>query len=324
MSSQLRGTNARGQSKRSILKRLLGQKAYLISSLKNSRELKIGDYSFPGKTESECRQFTMLLFLLNTAIECLENGVTVTRRNVYYQNVELFRSQYAVDLSLKKLGEALKIDSSLTGIVPGSKGLVIGALRLKCVHPECEVDCSEITVLPGKPVEAKLTADLDSILIVEKEAIMHSLVESGYHQNNRVILCGKGYPDKATISLMYILLHEIEKRPRVKVQIAVDADPHGLDILRVYLRCVPQQYYNRIEWVGSKIDHSKASEVISCTEGDRKRAINVLSTLVDNCNSEWHNHWQSKEWCTQLQRNLFFNAKREMSINDILLGARNV
>ncbi len=91
--------------------------------------------------------------------------------------------------------------------------------------------------LPPRNISSTATttasAPFPFLLIVEKDAVFERLIQDGFcEQYPCVMLTSKGYPDVATRSLYVRLIRSL---PQISCcLILTDADPHGIDIARVY------------------------------------------------------------------------------------------
>ncbi|KAK0560977.1 endodeoxyribonuclease [Tilletia horrida] len=188
----------------------------------------------------------------------------VTKRDLFYRDVTLFKRQSASDAHIDALADAFGVEREALGFRAGAKGLIAGSIqmRLRCHHkapspasdggsssPPSPEQAVEQPVLTCTAVSAQLLPsvyDLESIktdaawvLIVEKEAVFQLLRQcsfaNGYTHGLRpgLIVTGKGYPDQATRQFLLHLASHIPKS--TPFFIITDGDPHGIDIYRTYL-----------------------------------------------------------------------------------------
>ncbi|KAG6326820.1 hypothetical protein ID866_12269, partial [Astraeus odoratus] len=64
---------------------------------------------------------------MSYAHHALEQGISLTKRDLYYNDVALFKSQKAVDRLVDDLAATLKQDRADLNIRATSKGLIVGS-----------------------------------------------------------------------------------------------------------------------------------------------------------------------------------------------------
>ncbi|KAK8066642.1 hypothetical protein PG997_013389 [Apiospora hydei] len=231
--------NDLGQGRGSIIDRIedivesmvdsLGENQPLTLPLRSRRSGNEYAVSFPSTTANGVKKFTSLLQILFLCHEALVSGTIITKRNIYYQNPELFGSQDYVNKLVDDVAFTLGVGRNELNIVAASKGLVVG-------QPFGTEHGDEVVVVP--PAEAVVDLDLrpiEWILVVEKEATFRSLVSLRYHEVSRsgrgILMTAKGYPDLASRQF----LHRIHSTwPQIPIYALVDFDPDGVSILRTY------------------------------------------------------------------------------------------
>ncbi|KAK0636066.1 Spo11/DNA topoisomerase VI subunit A [Bombardia bombarda] len=219
---------------------------------------------FPGRTIQEAKKFginpthlhlqhsTMahdsplwiylleaLFRILELSHEALLSGNLITKRNIYYQNIVLFKSQSVVDELVDSLAFTLGVGRGDLNIVASAKGLITGSIELSMrdgstVH--CGLSRDSGILLPS--INSIDTIDFGCtkwLLVIEKEATFRTLAASQYAANSRagqgILVTAKGFPDLATRRF----LHAVQAvRPQLLIFALVDFDPHGIAILRTY------------------------------------------------------------------------------------------
>lgn len=202
-------------------------------------------------------------------------GMLVTKRDMYYQSLDLFPSQQASNRIIDQVVTLLGCRDRLElGIVASPRGIISGSLRLipPFASPEQVVECklrqttiipTEISIDTGWAIEMHCSgreANVEHlVIVVEKEAVFKALLQHGpspEHENcrgiqwnNVILLTAKGYPDHATRSLVQLLDQHTCWRCRgaVKMVGLFDADPYGVDIHRQFQLHTPVR---GIEWLG--------------------------------------------------------------------------
>ncbi|KAF9522650.1 Spo11/DNA topoisomerase VI subunit A [Crepidotus variabilis] len=247
---------------------------------------------YPRKCQTgSARPFAQLFRFLDLVQEATLSGIPTTKRDIYYKDVPLFKSQRVVDTLVDDLAATFELERSDLNIRSSSKGLVCGStLTARLVSGEV-FHCRdmEASLIPtGEDIESfSIDLDLSWILVVEKEAVFQTLCQLQLcrHENMPgpgLIITGKGYPDVATRHLLKSLGDALPKT--VPILGLVDGDPYGLDILSVYkYGSRSMQHENgklatrRIKWLGlwaSEI--SNRVEYFLCSLGvDRDRLIPI-------------------------------------------------
>ncbi|KAJ9119639.1 hypothetical protein QFC22_003348 [Naganishia vaughanmartiniae] len=227
---------------------------------------------YPGKagqSDTSALSLARLLKVCELLHHALVEDIIVTKRDIYYKDVNLFGKQSVVDA------------------VASPKGLVASSgLILLMKNDERKTVSATPTIIPsnGEIIEIQSVAPPRWALVIEKEATFTTLCKSGILADeelesgllitvSRIFMAsvgvmltfsstshkGKGYPDLATLHFLKLLS---ESFPDCLIGILVDADPHGLDILSVYRYGSKKMRYTaeaeglalgaKAEWLGVK------------------------------------------------------------------------
>ncbi len=172
--------------------------------------------------------------LMKLIDEQLNKNLHTTKRDVFYRDVNIFRDQSISDNLIEDLAVMLGVTRASLNVVASTKGIVVGRINFK--ESGDLIDCTKMGV-GGKAITpmidqiTNLDSDAEFILVVEKEAAFMMLAEDRFYDYVPcIIITGKGQPDMAT--RMFVKL--IRKELNLPVLGLMDADPYGLDILRVY------------------------------------------------------------------------------------------
>ncbi|GBP23127.1 hypothetical protein EVAR_13148_1 [Eumeta japonica] len=179
-------------------------------------------------------RFSTIVFVLTKVHELLTKRLTVTRRELFYQNVARFRKQSTLDTAVRDVCCLLESPPWHLGVVATAKGLVAGPLVM-VARNGAVVDCMNSGgVLIPQDVSGiqSLRSTARYVLVVEKDAIFQKLLDEGalMRLGPVIIITGKGYPDVCTRQLVARLTREL----RLPALALVDADPHGLEIYLTY------------------------------------------------------------------------------------------
>ncbi|KUI54729.1 Meiotic recombination protein SPO11 [Cytospora mali] len=224
-----------------------------------------GALRFPGSNVQEATKFTRMMRIMELAREALVSGRLITKRNIYYQNPDLFKNQGNVDQLVDDLAFTLRVGRDALNIVAASQGLIAGPIKLIMKNNSiisCFLDLDDNRSIP--PIAMIREIDFGEtrwILVVEKEATFRTLAVSQYWRNcvhgQGIIVTGKGYADLATLEFLN-LVHSM--RPILPILCVVDCDPHGIDIMRTYkygsrsMRHEEKVIIPGLQWLGVKIE----------------------------------------------------------------------
>ncbi|KAK7710772.1 endodeoxyribonuclease [Diaporthe eres] len=226
-----------------------------------------GVLRFPGSTVQEAIKFTRMMRIMELAREALVSDRLISKRNIYYQDPDLFKSQSNVDELVDDLAFTLGVGRNALHIVcilflnrrrfvtdndqvAASKGLLAGPLRLT-MKDDTVVACS-FDQDPGEtipPINTVRKIDFGEtrwILVIEKE--VHARFAA---------IEGKGYADLATLEFLN-LIHSA--RPLLPILGVFDCDPHGIEIMRTYKYGSQRLSHEEnarvpgLQWLGVKID----------------------------------------------------------------------
>ncbi|KAG2148313.1 Spo11/DNA topoisomerase VI subunit A [Suillus cothurnatus] len=248
------------------------------------------------KTSSECtrviryplkrrgaslKPFAQILRVMDFAHQALVDNVPLTKRDMYYKDVPLFKTQGTVNRLVDDLAVTLGLERADLQIRAASKGLICGtgltihllegeALSINDLeantfsretNPDFECVYQGTLIPTGETIERfDLKGDISWVLVVEKEAVFQTLCRFQFASHQSLpgpgfIITGKGYPDVATRQLVKTLSDNLPAH--IPIVALVDGDAYGLDILSVYkygshsLRHENKKLAaKRIEWLG--------------------------------------------------------------------------
>ncbi|KAF8800283.1 DNA topoisomerase IV, alpha subunit [Phlegmacium glaucopus] len=251
---------------------------------------------YPKKSKhGSAKPLAQLFKVLDLAHEATLNNLPATKRDIFYQDVALFKTQKVVDTLVDDLAATFELERSDLNIRSSSKGLICGSgLTITLISGESLIGHdTEGTLIPaGEDIESfSVDEDVAWILIVEKEAVFQTLcrlqlTKHDLMPGSGIIITGKGYPDVATRHIVKSLADALPRS--VPVLGIVDADPYGLDILSVYkYGSKSMQHENdklataRIKWLGlwaSEVESFGIEKdgLLPITKHDEKKALTML------------------------------------------------
>ncbi|KAJ4497217.1 Spo11/DNA topoisomerase VI subunit A [Lentinula lateritia] len=238
--------------------------------------------------------------------EAVTENVPVTKRDIYYQDVPLFKEQRIVDNIVDDIAASLKLERSDLNVRATSKGIFCGS-TLNVYLSSGDVihgNDSEASLIPvGEDVETfRVDEDLAWVLIIEKDAVFQTLchLNASNHPllpGKGLLITGKGYPDMATRHLVKTLCDSLPKT--VPIMALVDGDPYGLDILSVYKYGSSRLRHEngklaarRVKWMGlwsselSRVGIDKDA-LIPISQHDEKKALSMLQRPQDVMPAKW-------------------------------------
>ena len=175
---------------------------------------------------SSVRKVAILTRVMQLVHGVLSRGIHVTKRDLFYTDVKLFKDQKDSDACSRRLLPPRLHPNSLH-VVASEKGVVVGKLLYN--EDGDEIDCTKMGI-GGKAIPSNIDkvsnfrSDAKCVLLVEKDAAFMRLAEDRFY--NRfpcVIITAKGQPDVAT----RLFLSKLKRDLRIPVLALVDADPCG-------------------------------------------------------------------------------------------------
>ena len=152
--------------------------------------------------------------LMKLIDEQLIKNLHTTKRDVFYRDVNLFRSQDVSDNLIEDLSVMLGVTRASLNVVASTKGIVVGRMSFK--ESGDFIDCTKMGV-GGKAITPMIDqiTDLDSdaefVLVVEKEAAFMRLAEDRFYDYVPcIVVTGKGQPDMATRMFIKLIRKELQ------------------------------------------------------------------------------------------------------------------
>ncbi|CAL53806.1 Spo11/DNA topoisomerase VI, subunit A [Ostreococcus tauri] len=250
-------------------------------------------------TVSSVRKVTILTRVMQLVHGVLSRGIHVTKRDLFYTDVKLFRDQKDSDAVLDDISCMLGCTRNSLHVVASEKGVVVGRLQYK--EDGDEIDCTKMGV-GGKAIPSnidKITdmrTDAKFVLLVEKDAAFMRLAEDRfYNKYPCIIITAKGQPDVAT----RLFLSKVKRDLKIPVLALVDADPYGLKIISVYMQGSKNMAFDSanlttpdIKWLGvrpSDLDKFKIPEQcrLDMSAKDIETGQHMLNEDFVKQNPEW-------------------------------------
>ncbi|OCT62417.1 meiotic recombination protein SPO11 isoform X2 [Xenopus laevis] len=201
--------------------------------------LQMAKHCTTRKVRSDCAKsapkFALMLKVLSVIYRLVQSDTYATKRDIYYNDVQLYGSQTVVDNIISDLSCMLKIPRINLHILSTSKGCVAGDLWFTAEDGN-KVYCggSSSAVLVPINVEGirNLSTQAKFILIIEKDATFQRLLDDNFCSRSGpcILITGKGVPDLNT----RLLTRKLWDSFHIPIFTLVDADPYGIEIMCIY------------------------------------------------------------------------------------------
>jgi meiotic recombination protein SPO11 len=261
-------------------------------------------------------RFGLILYMLSQVQYNLISSSKSTIRQVFYENVQLFRQQQTVSDLIDDLSGMLHVNRREMNILATAKGLVFGDLQFRVGDEGDVTDCSSLPVLIPNDVSAitYINSNAKLVFIIEKDATFQKMLDDKFISHIReptILITGKGFPDVSTRELVRLLRAELPKH--VHFYAVCDADPWGIEIVCVYAfgslsRAHEDLAVPSIRWLGlhpSDIRTFKLKERsgIPLRDSDRAKIDDLMARP----------YIQAKpSWCKQLEELKRLDCKLEI------------
>ncbi len=179
---------------------------------------------------------TRLIRVMEIVHELLQKKIHATKREIFYNDVKLFKEQSNSDNCIEDLSTMLHTIRNSTNVVASARGSAIGRLRIRDQNDIIDLEAMGSggwSITPLLDNVEIIESDAEFVLVVEKDAALIRLSESKWwKQYPCIIVTGRGAADIAT----RMFLRRINKILKLPTFCLVDSDPYGHYIYSVYLR----------------------------------------------------------------------------------------
>ena len=171
--------------------------------------------------------------VLDVVFRLLITGQKITKRELFYLHQGVFGTQRCSDSVINLVSALLQVPRSCLNILSNTRGLMSGPIAYTEAGVEIVVGRRLVRIPEALDQISHFELLASSILIVEKEAVAQRLLEEDFcESHNFLVVTGAGYPDYPTRCFLKRLTAEY---PGVNVWIVTDADPHGIEIMTIYI-----------------------------------------------------------------------------------------
>lgn len=249
---------------------------------------------------STVRKTTITTRIMGLVWELCKKNIHTTKRDLYYTDVKLFKTQGESDEVLNDVACMIGCTRTSLSVVASEKGIVIGRVSFR--EAGDLIDCTRMGI-GGKAIPpyieriTDIESDAEFILLVEKDAAFMRLAEDRfYNKFHCIIITAKGQPDVAT----RLFLKKLKSTLKIPILGLVDSDPYGLKILSVYMSGSKNMSYDSanlttpdIKWLGirpSDLDKYQIPEQcrLKMTEHDIKTGKELLEEDFISKNEGWY------------------------------------
>eukprot|EP00003_Mantamonas_plastica_P023537 TRINITY_DN4252_c0_g2_i1.p1 TRINITY_DN4252_c0_g2~~TRINITY_DN4252_c0_g2_i1.p1 ORF type:complete len:520 (+),score=180.71 TRINITY_DN4252_c0_g2_i1:796-2355(+) len=250
-------------------------------------------------SQSTAHKTAVTTKILQLVHELCTKRIHATKRDLFYCDVKLFKTQGKSDTVLEDTACLLGCTRSSMNVVASEKGVVVGCLRF--LEDGDAIDCTRMGV-GGKAIPSmidKITdieSDAQFILLVEKDAAFMRLAEDRFYKKYPcIIITAKGQPDVST----RLFLHKLVYQLKIPVLGLVDSDPYGLKILSVYASGSKNMAFDsshlttpNIKWLGVRPSDLQKYKIpkqcqLDMTEKDIQTGKQMLKEDFILKNPEW-------------------------------------
>ncbi|XP_038658853.1 meiotic recombination protein SPO11 isoform X2 [Scyliorhinus canicula] len=238
-----------------------------------------------SKVRCECsksiHRFALILKTLSMIYKLVQSNTYATKRDLYYNETQLFGSQIILDGIISDICCMLKVPR-------------------RCLH---------IAVLVPSNVDGikNLNSAAKFVLVVEKDATFQRLLDDDFCTNlfPCIIVTGKGVPDLNT----RLMLRKLWDVLHIPVFALMDADPHGIEIMCIYKYGSMSMSFDAhsltvpiIGWLGllpSDIQRLNVPKevLIPLTNNDIRKLTKLQKRPYVNCQPLWKKEMEIMETC---------------------------
>ncbi|KAM3871775.1 5-aminolevulinate synthase, non-specific, mitochondrial-like [Diretmus argenteus] len=217
---------------------LLDRSSWANISFDSAIGLQVSSGSSVNTIRSDCpwsaNKFACMVKILSVIYRLVQSNSYATKRDIYYDNTQLFDSQTNVDCIVDDISCMLKVPRRALHVLATSRGLIAGDL---CYLEEDGTRISCHSSSAAAPVSSNvggiknIVSSAKFVMIVEKDATLQRLMDDDFCTKlSCIMITGKGIPDvnsRLMVRKLWDTLH-------IPIFALVDADPHGIEIMCIY------------------------------------------------------------------------------------------
>ncbi|XP_066528638.1 meiotic recombination protein SPO11 isoform X1 [Hoplias malabaricus] len=245
-------------------------------------------------------KFARFLRVLVMIYKLVQTDSYATKRDMYYNDPQLFGTQMNLDLIVDDISCMLKVPRRDLHVLATSKGFISGDLcylEADGTRVECYSSSTAVHVSSNVSGITNIVSSAKFILVVEKDATFQRLLDDDFCTRlcPCIIITGKGVPDinsRLMVRKLWDMLH-------IPVFALVDADPYGIEIMCIYKYGsrslafdAPNLTIPSILWMGllpSDIERFKVPQdaLIPFTKTDESKLMSLRKRPYISCQPKW-------------------------------------
>ena len=282
--------------------------------------------SFPSLKPEVNYKFAVYFRVLRLIYNQITLNESVSKRQIYYMDVSLFRKQSTVDKCIDNLANSFGVSIEHLNVHASQKGLIYADLAFNSFKASRNSGCSLIPYVKTSQkgdfqvlFNSKSGEAPKSIIILEKDAILSALVNKEKDATPKqftesILITGRGFPDRQTKQFVSLICQKFCNTP---VFGYFDTDIYGFMIAMEY----KSKPMDQVHGPCCPAMQIKGAKLIPCVKGENERLdllpitdkdINLTLSQLTNFGNE-----KLEKQFTEMQRSLFLCVKRELRIKDI-------
>ncbi|KAL6483321.1 hypothetical protein MHYP_G00081930 [Metynnis hypsauchen] len=261
---------------------------------------------------SSVHKFALFLKVLAMIYKLVQTDSYATKRDMYYNDPQLFGTQRNLDLIVDDISCMLRVPRRSLHVLATSKGFISGDLcylEADGTRVECSSSSAAVPVSSYVNGITNIVSSAKFVLVVEKDATFQRLLDDEFctRLHPCIIITGKGVPDvnsRLMVRKLWDTLH-------IPVFALVDADPHGIEIMCIYKYGsvsmafeAPSLTIPCILWMGLLPSDIESLEVpqdalIPLTKSDESKLIGLRKRPYISCQPAWEREMDIMLKCKQ-------------------------
>lgn len=286
-----------------------------------------------AETPTESTKFRATIRVLKILYSHLEESTVSTLRDIFYKDVSLFKGkQHNLNIILDSIANSfgLLLQSDLQ-VFPTPKGVIWSNMKAEIMigtRKKLVLDPIDEPILISHREELEkitITEPIKMMIVFEKEAILKSFlayVRCTVTRRPFLLITGKGFPDRATVSFLNGLNAALPDTP---LMFFVDSDVYGLQIFHSYI--YDNKSLSKMAQLGGSFIAEERSEWLTIGKREWVRSVKFaqrnLEVLLSTSSDAENKALRLMQ--RELQRGLILFKKAEMNvIKDDLHSAQSV
>uniref|UniRef100_A0AAR2IP96 DNA topoisomerase (ATP-hydrolyzing) n=1 Tax=Pygocentrus nattereri TaxID=42514 RepID=A0AAR2IP96_PYGNA len=254
----------------------------------------------------------LFLKVLEMIYKLVQTDSYATKRDMYYNDPQLFVTQRNLDLIVDDISCMLRVPRRSLHVLATSKGFISGDLcylEADGTRVECSSSSTTVPVSSNVSGITNIVSSAKFVLVVEKDATFQRLLDDEFctRLHPCIIITGKGVPDVNS----RLMVRKLWETLHIPVFALVDADPHGIEIMCIYKYGsvsmafeAPSLTIPCILWMGllpSDIERLEVPQdaLIPLTKNDESKLIGLRKRPYISCQPTWEREMDIMLKCKQ-------------------------